>query len=117
MNPTWLAASSRQSEIMSTCRALLEGRLEGTVALSVTTLAVPTTLWQISTLLETQWSEKIAAVAGRLVNAVAFAQAGSERSKKAAAALTGAVMHHMHSTACDGIDDKEPSFSCLLRQP
>lgn len=84
---------------MGTCRAVLEGRLESTVALGVTTLAVPTTLRQISAMLETQWSDKIAAVAGRLVNAVAFAQAGSERSKKAAAALTGVGMHRLVCTA------------------
>lgn len=92
---------------------MLEGRLERTLSLGVTTLAVPTTLRQISAMLETQWSDKIAAVAGRLVNAVAFAQAGSERSKKAAAALTGTVIHR---TACGGIDGIEPSLSCLPRQ-
>ena len=91
----WLAATSRQSEIMDICRALLEGRLETQLSLSVSTLGVPTSLQNLSSILDNQWSEKIGAVAGRIVNAVAFALAGSERSKQAASALTGGLMPHL----------------------
>ena len=90
----WLAATSRQSEIMDACRALLEGRLETQLALSVSTLGLPSSLQHLSSLLDNRWSEKMGAVAGRIVNAVAFALAGSERSKQAAAALTGGLMSH-----------------------
>ncbi|KAK9867115.1 hypothetical protein WJX84_003867 [Apatococcus fuscideae] len=88
-NPTWLAATSRHSEIMDICRALLEGRLEASLALSVTGLEEATSLQQLSAMLETRWLESFGKVASRIVNAVAFALAGSDRSKMAAAALSG----------------------------
>lgn len=58
-------------------------------ALSITTLAVPTSLQCLADLLQDQWPAVITNISERIVNAFAFGEAGSARAKLAAAALTG----------------------------
>ena len=74
---------------MEICIALLEGRLETTCALSVTTLAVPTSLQRLSDLLQNNWPDMLDNVASRIVNAVSFGRAGSARANSTALHLAG----------------------------
>ncbi len=77
---------------MGICMALLENRLETSLALNTTTMAIPTSLQCIGDMLRSQWPKMICDVAERIVNAFAFGEAGSARAKLAAANLTGAIL-------------------------
>lgn len=77
---------------MAICMALLERRLNTPLALNTTFMAVPTSLQCLCDRLKIQWPEIVRDILERIVNAVAFGEAGSARAKLTAAALTGMVL-------------------------
>ena len=97
-NPRWQEGAIRPGGIMAICMALLERRLDTSLALSTTTLAVPTSLERLCERLHSQWPTLIRNIAERIVNAFAFGEAGSARAKLAAAVLTGALCSIEHTS-------------------